>query len=549
MCKHIWSRKTLNTPSQQNKKRAVIYCRVSTKEQVEEGNSLSTQQKICTEYCLKNGYDIAGIFIEQGESAKTADRTELKKLLTFCAGKKNQISAIVIYKIDRLSRNTDDYSQLRLLLKRYGVEIRSTSEHFEDTPVGRFMENTMANIAQFDNDIRTERSVGGMREAMREGRYIWRAPLGYNNVKVNGRATIAPDALTFPLVKQTFLLIAQNKYPTEEVRKMMQAHGLVTRNGKPVSQSFFYHALNSEIYTGWITMFGERHKGTFEPLVSEELFTQVQRVLKKKGKRGIIHITDNPDFPLRRFVKNPTGRKLTGSWSQGRNRKYPFYRFGGEGSNFARDPFEKRFTKFMDKFKFSEDHIELLERLVYKHFDKALSGNIKEVERLKRQVEKLKNKQTVLLDKNLEGIISDQVLKVQMDIIETDLMNANAMLSRISERDADPAGLTAFVKEYLKRPSKIWLKASPAVKIKLQWFEFPSGIILENNLFRTAEIVNVFKLKSLFSDYLSYKGDFDVKISNTKKIPREEAINNIRLEIKTLSEIFKEEKNKNDEIS
>jgi len=151
---------------------------VSTKEQVEEGNSLNTQQKICKEFCLKNGFDIAEIFIEQGESAKTADRTELKKLLAFCASKKNQIHAAIIYKIDRIARNTDDYSQLRLLLKRYGVEIKSTSEHFDDSPVGRFMENTMANIAQFDNDIRTERSVGGMREAVRDGRYVWNAPLG-----------------------------------------------------------------------------------------------------------------------------------------------------------------------------------------------------------------------------------------------------------------------------------------------------------------------------------------------------------------------------------
>ena len=83
------------------------------------------------------------LFIERGESAKTANRTELQKLLAFCAQKKNGITAVIVYKIDRLSRNTDDYSQLRILLKRYGVSIKSTTEQIEDTPVGRFMENTM----------------------------------------------------------------------------------------------------------------------------------------------------------------------------------------------------------------------------------------------------------------------------------------------------------------------------------------------------------------------------------------------------------------------
>src|SRR5687767_3800489 len=135
-------------------KKAVIYCRVSTKEQVEEGNSLVTQEKNCREYAQKNGYEIAALFVEQGESAKTADRTELKRLMSFCANRKNNIQAIIAYKIDRISRNTDDYSQIRILLKRYGVEIKSTSEYFEDTPAGRFMENIIANVAQFDNDVR-----------------------------------------------------------------------------------------------------------------------------------------------------------------------------------------------------------------------------------------------------------------------------------------------------------------------------------------------------------------------------------------------------------
>ena len=212
-----------------NNKKAVLYCRVSTKEQVDEGNSLSTQEKTCREYCAKNDYEIAKVFLEQGESAKTADRTELQKLLTYCADKKNGIKAIIIYKVDRLSRNTDDYSQIRLFLKRYGVEIKSTSEHFENSPVGRFMENTMANIAQFDNDVRSERCAAGMMEAVREGRYVWMAPIGYDNVKVNGKSTIAMNEFMGSLMRKTFELIASNIHSTEEVRHLMTAEGLLNK--------------------------------------------------------------------------------------------------------------------------------------------------------------------------------------------------------------------------------------------------------------------------------------------------------------------------------
>lgn len=188
-------------------KKAVSYCRVSTKEQVDEGNSLSTQEKQCKEYAVKYGYEITRVFIEQGESAKTADRTELQKLLAYCADKKNDVTAVIIYKLDRLSRNTDDYSQLRLLLKRYGVEIKSTSEFFENTPQGKFMENMFANVAQFDNDVRAERCSGGMRDAMRGGRYVWGAPIGYSNIRIAGKATIGQSDMA-PLVRDTFEMIA-----------------------------------------------------------------------------------------------------------------------------------------------------------------------------------------------------------------------------------------------------------------------------------------------------------------------------------------------------
>ncbi|MFA6257737.1 MAG: recombinase family protein [Candidatus Paceibacterota bacterium] len=182
------------------KKRAVIYVRVSTKEQVDEGNSLSTQEKICREYCFKNDYDITEIFIEQGESAKTANRTELQKLLAFCSDKKNRVGVVVIYKVDRLSRSVEDYSHLRLFFKKYGIEIKSTSEYFEDTAQGKFMENMFANVAQFDNDVRAERCAGGMKDAMRDGRYVWMATVGYKNVQVAGRATIAQDEIMSPLI-------------------------------------------------------------------------------------------------------------------------------------------------------------------------------------------------------------------------------------------------------------------------------------------------------------------------------------------------------------
>ena len=499
----------MNTINYTNQKRVVIYVRVSTKEQVDEGNSLSTQEKICRDYCSRNDYEIIEIFREQGESAKTVDRTELQKLLKYCADKKNGIKAVIIYKLDRLSRNTDDYSQLRLLLKRYGVEIKSTSEHFENTPVGRFMENTMANISQFDNDIRAERCAGGMRDAMRDGRYVWMATVGYKNVQVAGRATIAQDEIMAPLILKTFELIALNTYPTEEVRRIMTKEGLLNKKGKPFTKGYFYTMLTNELFAGWIVKFGEKHKGHFEPIVSEDLFNQVQRILKSRGRKCSAYLTDNPDFPLRKFVKSDEGKVLTGSWSTNRKgKKYPFYRFGNDKSSQNRDNFEKDFKTYMDKYGLDEKHYQKLKILVRDNLTKATLGQKKEAEQLQKIIRELNEKQSALIKKNLDGVINDTVLKQQLGMIENQLTEATASLANIPNSDADYDKMMEFMEEYLKQPSSIWSKAKIGVQIKLQWFQFPLGMVFKNMTFGTQEVASVFKTKETFLPLQSSKVDY-----------------------------------------
>ena len=491
-------------------KRAVIYVRVSTVEQAEEGNSLSTQEKICREYALKNGYEVVDVFIERGESAKTANRTELQKMFQFIAHKKNSITAIIVYKIDRMSRNTDDYSQIRIMLKRYGVTIKSATEQIEDTPAGRFMENMMANVAQFDNDMRTERCVGGMRDAIIEGRYVWTAPIGYSNVKVMDRATIAPNEMA-PLVLKAFEMVATGLYTTDSVRIQITKEGLVKKNGKPVSKGYFYMMLSNELYMGQIHKFGEFHKGRFDAIVSEDLFIQVQKILKHKGHKVSEYKTDNPAFPLRRFVFHPSGLKLTGSFSKG---KYPYYRFGGKGSNYERDEFERRFAYFMDSYCFKGEQIEKLKRFVREKFNDATQDKRKEASMLESHLIEYTETKNSLIQKNIKGVISDAILKEQLDLIEIKEIEDRASLAMLSNSIGSPEEAIEFVEEYLTQPSKIWKKADIAIQTKLQWFQFPCGITFDGEEFGTTKVSSVFKAKEVILSPLSNRVDLPSGFQN-----------------------------------
>lgn len=479
-------------------KNAVIYVRVSTKEQVDEGNSLATQERICNEYATKHGYAVVRTFVEQGESAKTANRTELRRLLEFCASKKNAISAIIVYKIDRLSRNTDDYSQIRLLLKRHGVSIKSTSENIEDTPVGRFMENTMANVAQFDNDIRTERCSNGMKDAVRAGRYVWQAPIGYKNVRSAGKATIAPDPVLGVLVRQSFELMSSGTYAISEVWDMTYRNGL-RKNGRKLSRSYFYEMLRNDLYTGWISKFDERHRGLFDAIVDDALFARVQRVLDKRGRRTRSYQTDNADFPLRRFVVSPFGLKLTGGWSTGkRGTKHPYYNFR-KGGNFQRDALDAQFAAFMDTYGFDDTHVGKLYTYVREEYDNATRKDNGESLRVERRLAELDSHQNDAIRKNLKGIIPDEALGSYLSEIDEERGVLKAKVVTLQSTDENVEEAVIEAESFLRSPGQYWRHTDANTQRELQWFEFPSGVTYDGKKFRTPQISPIFAARDVLT--------------------------------------------------
>jgi site-specific DNA recombinase len=494
---------SINTNPSNKTKKAVIYCRVSTKEQVDEGNSLVTQEKICKEYARKHCFEVSVVFIEEGESAKNTDRKKLQEMLLFCANKRNDVSAVIVYKLDRLSRNTDDYSQIRILLKKYGVEIKSTTEFFENNPAGKFIENMLANVAQFDNDVRAERCAGGMKDAMREGRYVWMASVGYENTKVNGKATICPSKMA-PFVKKVFEEVALGIDSLEAIRIRAEKEGLRLKNGKPLGKAYFYKLLRNKVYAGYIEKFGEIHKGTFDPIISVELFDQVQRNLRK-GKKITQYKTDNPDFPLRRFVfDKKTQKKLTGSWSSGNGGKYPFYRYPSiKGQNFRKDDLESRFMEYLDSFALHIESSDRLLKVIEDRWKQKVHDMNNERKGILRKIQDLEDKQEYLLEANRKQRIDDNLFVKQMTKISEEIEELRARIYEEELSFPKLEGATQFVRTFLSSPSSVWMEADLDTKTKLQWFQFPSGIIFDGKKFETNELACIFKTKDAITASLS----------------------------------------------
>jgi site-specific DNA recombinase len=180
---------------------AVIYVRVSTKEQT-ENLSLPTQLCACDEYCRRQGYEILERFHEEGESAKSTDRSQLQNLLTYCRLNKGRVHFVVVFNLTRFARDKYDHFALRSHLQSLGISLRSATEPIDDTSTGKLMEGVLAAFAQFDNDVRSDRTRAGMKAALELGRWVFLAPIGYLNAPRTAGRSLIHDPARAPLVRR-----------------------------------------------------------------------------------------------------------------------------------------------------------------------------------------------------------------------------------------------------------------------------------------------------------------------------------------------------------
>jgi len=220
---------------------AVIYVRVSTKEQT-ENLSLPTQLRACEEYCRRQGFEILQRFHEQGESAKTTDRSELQNLLKYCRTHKGKVHFVIVYNLTRFAREKYDHFALRAHLKSLGISLRSATEPIDDTSTGKLMEGVLAAFAQFDNDVRSDRTRAGMRAALELGRWTFPAPLGYLNAPKWSGKSLVHDPDRAKLVKRAFEDLATGRYTKQEVIARATAAGLRRLRARTMA---FRHAVTS----------------------------------------------------------------------------------------------------------------------------------------------------------------------------------------------------------------------------------------------------------------------------------------------------------------
>lgn len=311
---------------------AVIYTRVSSERQV-ENMSLGEQMKACQDYCSNpnRNLEIKETFVEKGESAKSADRTKLKELLAYCSRNRKEVGYVVVYKVDRLSRNVEDFLKIKTFLKGFNIEIRSASE-----PIGggsntdRLMENILASFAQFDNEVRGERSKIGIHAAAAEGGWISPAPSGYRNVRTESKQpTLAIIDSQYKPITKFFNEFSTGKYTQEEAVQLAYKCGVRTNKSERLARNSVIKMLRNIVYAGYVQNKATDFKlvqGLHEGFITLDKYHQIQAILDGKAKPIDTSRKSKKLYPLKRFLLcGICGKPLTASSPRGKTKSYESY--------------------------------------------------------------------------------------------------------------------------------------------------------------------------------------------------------------------------------
>jgi site-specific DNA recombinase len=466
--------------------RAVIYCRVSSLTQV-DNLSLDTQEKACREYCAQHDYDVDAVFIERGESAKTADRTEFLKLLEHCRrASRDRVHAVVVYSLTRFSRNTTDHHAIAAGLRGLGIILRSVTEPIDESPTGKLMEAMLAGFAQFDNDVKAARVRAGLKAAVERGRWCWPAPIGYLNADASRGPSLVPDPERAPLVRKAFELHDAGVRGRELLRQVHALGLRAKRGGTPLSLATLYNVLHHRAYIGIVRPRGwtEDARGDFEPLVDVALFERVQASLHTKPRQSpaIGQHVDHPDFPLRRFVRCSCGHAMTGSWSSGRSRRHAYYHCQKSCQRITKAALEGAFFALLDTLRPEAAGWRIIEHVVFTSLRTAQQEAKSREAAARRAMTTIEARRRHLDDAYLyDRTIDAATYTAQRERLEGDLIVARMDASAAFVADVDIDGQLAFARTALERASTLWTAASDVQeRIALQWTLFPEGLQLRS---------------------------------------------------------------------
>ena len=319
---HYQNQKERSTTMQKIK--TDIYIRLSSKSQ-EDGMSRDTQEKECRKYCKKHGIIVRNVYYENKSALYGSNRPIFKEILE-CQKTKDRVDVIMVYTLNRLTRNQPDFYFIRELVDKYDTKIVFVKENLTIQKPFKSYEKYLFNIlvanAEFEVEHMKEIRQMGLIARAKTGKRPCLVPHGYKIY--NGKVVIVPKDAN--LVKKAYELYATGQYSINSLREALYEQGFYysKQPSRKIPRASLANMLKNTFYTGYYEFPGcdGKIKGIHKSIINSELFAQVQEILNTSGYEKI----KKHDFLYSQLLTfQKTGKFMTGDIKKGRYIYYKAY--------------------------------------------------------------------------------------------------------------------------------------------------------------------------------------------------------------------------------
>ena len=471
-------------------KRAIIYTRVSDPSQI-DNNSLETQEKTCRQFAEQKGYEVAGVFPEEGKSAgkEIHKRVALREAMTFASKKGNNISFLIVYNFKRFSRNTEEGLAVISLLAKNGVEVISATEVSEMNPIGRAIRTVFMALGQMENEMKGEVVKDNMQSAFRKGLWVFKSPVGYQRKfktkeENKGIPPIKNPNLA-PIITKMFQKAATGIYSKSQLARMMNLEGFGDYYRVEADHKIVHGILSKTFYYGnmYAKTWDEHAWGLHEPLIDEETWQKAFNLLVLKKKSYKYH--DVESYPLKGSIKcEYCNHPMTTSPSRGTGGVVPYYECRQKGCKKVRinaNDAHKQFESLLNQIQPTDRVIKLFQHMLFKNWDEAIEQTHQQIEVLDNRIITLKDELKSIrraVDKGLYTVEQgkEEAIKVQQEITILEIERSE---TKIEQYDSEI--VREFTSRFLNNLPMLWSKLDLAKRQALLQKVFGESILVSSD--------------------------------------------------------------------
>lgn len=322
----------MNDAPAHNIKRAVIYCRVSSKAQTRRGDGLNSQQVRCRQYAEFKQYRVERVFSDD-LTGRHAERPGLKAMLAFLQADRKNPHVVIVDDLSRFARRVPVHFELRAAISLAGGILESPSVELRDDADGELHEYILASVSQHQSRKNAEQTLNRMQARCHRGYWVFQPPIGFRFTKLDGHGKVlVRNEPLASIVQEALEGYASGRFDTQvEVKRFLESQPDFPKDlpDGQIRNQRITDILTRVTYAGYLEVPNwdiPLRKGFHEGLITLETFQKIQQRLKG-GARVPARKDINQDFPLRGFITcADCGHPLTACWSTSKTgKKFPYY--------------------------------------------------------------------------------------------------------------------------------------------------------------------------------------------------------------------------------